>query len=768
MTRTMLSQPVSTTSYRNHLFRTVSNTTNALPAYRNNSMMDKLVEQELVDHILWEENSLPQDVKSILDTFVLNTNFILESISKIHYSLSDGPREKIKGGPVFRPASRSAGGVWQLNEKNVQPTLLVNSRPSRKKKAQKWQKAQKTQPRALMSTVAAWNDGEVGSDFLFTTSKIDKIFGANGCDNKNLNKEWLLTSETSEGKLPLLFNTIRAAMHMMYAKSFPIPSPAFPFNSMDVVGGPPKRIWFSSFFQTPIPDNTTAQKQDIILVDGNLRGISLRWCNIMTWVEHTESELTTRTPLYWDSATKGYILMRGQPWRRFVLIFSIACNKLRLHYFDRSGLIISRPVSVVAHPVRLLEVLNTLTLAHTNTLGYDPTMHICDPTCRGTHLDLRDNAIGWVEGSDKAHLSIMSVLWQSQGLFSRGTICYRVQNSHGVGYALKDCWVAEDEKNHKVTVLRMVEGIPNVVRLVADCNVLYDGELDCTYRIRASQGVCAPQFVRRFLRRLLLTTCGKPLLSYCSKPELLRAFHDFVKGESRCLAHDLMLRNHVLHGDFCPNNFIIHDGQGYFIDFDHAEITQGTHCIRSPGTGTKPYMSIRLLREDALSKDEDATIEHSASDDLELLFYIFVEFATTFDGPCGMMRDENRKPMWVEQYEISGSACWVSKQGYVLAPPIDTSLMAKTTAFFAPFSEIIQEWRYLILDAASKTNDTSPGVTHAALLSLLAKWISQLPPDAPEEIMVSMASLSRLGHPSGDNIPSSTGPRCSARLQMKR
>jgi hypothetical protein len=179
-------------------------------------------------------------------------------------------------------------------------------------------------------------------------------------------------------------------------------------------------------------------------------------------------------------------------------------------------------------------------------------------------------------------------------------------------------------------------------------------------------------------------------------------------------------------------------------------------------------MSIRLLREDALSKDEDATIEHSASDDLELLFYIFVEFATTFDGPCGMMRDENRKPMWVEQYEISGSACWVSKQGYVLAPPIDTSLMAKTTAFFAPFSEIIQEWRYLILDAASKTNDTSPGVTHAALLSLLAKWISQLPPDAPEEIMVSMASLSRLGHPSGDNIPSSTGPRCSARLQMKR
>jgi serine/threonine protein kinase len=50
-----------------------------------------------------------------------------------------------------------------------------------------------------------------------------------------------------------------------------------------------------------------------------------------------------------------------------------------------------------------------------------------------------------------------------------------------------------------------------------------------------------------------------------------------------------MLRNHVLHGDLSPNNFIIHDGQGYFIDFDHAEITQGTHCIRSPGTVSKAY-----------------------------------------------------------------------------------------------------------------------------------------------------------------------------------
>ncbi|KIK34744.1 hypothetical protein CY34DRAFT_97373, partial [Suillus luteus UH-Slu-Lm8-n1] len=268
-----------------------------------------------------------------------------------------------------------------------------------------------------------------------------------------------------------------------------------------------------------------------------------------------------------------------QPWRRFVLIFTIANNMLRLHYFDRSGLIISRPTNILKNPVRLLEVLNTLTLAHPNNLGYDPTMHMCDPTCKGSHADLRENAVGWIESHDKSHLSIMSVLWRSQGFFSRGTICYRVQTSDGTEYALKDCWVAEDKKNHEVTVLKMVEGIPNVVKLVADWDVLYDGESDCTYRIRASHGVCASGFIRRFHRRLLLTPCGEPLVLYSLKLELLRAFHNFVT------AHELMLGRHVLHGDLSPNNFIIHDGQGYFIDFDHARIiAEGAVSVPSEGT----------------------------------------------------------------------------------------------------------------------------------------------------------------------------------------
>lgn len=570
---------------------------------------------------------------------------------------------------------------------------------------------QRGQTRAQTKKAAAATDTEVDSDSSFTSPENDESFGAQGYDDKNPNKKRQRASATLEGKWTLLFNAIQAAMHAMYEKTFPESSDAFPFCPMDDL---PKRIWSSKFSTSPVPDDTNAQKPDVILVDHNLRSLPLQWREIITCFELTENLLTSTSTLYWGSATKGYLIMREQPWRRFVLIFSIAHNELRLHYFDRSGLIISRPTSVVTKPVRLLEVLNTLTLAHTNTLGYDPTMHMCNPTCKGTHLDLRKNAIGWIEGPDKTLLSIINVLWRSQGFFSRGTICYRVQTSSGIEYALKDCWVAEDKRYHEVTVLRMVEGIPNVVKLVADWDVLYDGEPDCTHRIRASHGMRTSGFIRRFHRRVLLTPCGEPLLSYSSKSELLKCFHDFVG------AHQSMLGRHILHGDLSPNNLIIYDGRGYYIDFDHAEITEGPKSIRSQGMGTIPYMSIRLLRDGV---DKQVMIERTASDDLESLFYIFVEFVTTFDGPRGVTSDANRRSLWVEQYEVMGSGYWAAKLGYVLAPLAHRALMEKTTPFFGPFSQIIQEWRHLILAAENKM-DSSPGVTHAALAALLEKWIT--------------------------------------------
>lgn len=46
----------------------------------------------------------------------------------------------------------------------------------------------------------------------------------------------------------------------------------------------------------------------------------------------------------------------------------------------------------------------------------------------------------------------------------------------------------------------------------------------------------------------------------------------------------MVTQRHVLHGDLSPNNLIIHDGKGYFIDFDHAKFLTNNAAIDSRGT----------------------------------------------------------------------------------------------------------------------------------------------------------------------------------------
>ncbi|KIK34745.1 hypothetical protein CY34DRAFT_17504 [Suillus luteus UH-Slu-Lm8-n1] len=312
-----LPQPVSTSSYRKHLYGSVTNS-NALPEPRNKNVMDKLLEEEFMGTVLWEEKSLPKDAKSIMDTLILQTNFTPASLSKIFY-FKPGPGGKsVKRGPIFQPATRrGANAEWLFDDRNVQPKLLVDSRKQKKKaQGQKGQgrkagRAHKTQPRAQMSMVSAsLTDTEVEmSDSSFTTPETDKSFGAKGYDGNNSSKKRPRASATTEGKWTLLFNVVQAAMHAMYKSIFPNTSPAFPFCAINVISDPPKRIWSSQFCNTPVPDDTNAQKPDIILVDCNLRNLSLRWCNIITCVEHTESELDSSIPLYCGSGTKGYLLM---------------------------------------------------------------------------------------------------------------------------------------------------------------------------------------------------------------------------------------------------------------------------------------------------------------------------------------------------------------------------------------------------------------------------------------------------------------------------
>jgi hypothetical protein len=119
--------------------------------------MDKLLEEEFISTVLWEEKSLPKDAKSVMDILVLQTNFTPASLNKIYYFKSGPGGKKVKSGSIFQPAARRGGNAeWLFDNRNVQPKLLVDSRKQKKAQVQKGQgrkagRAQKTQPRAQMS-----------------------------------------------------------------------------------------------------------------------------------------------------------------------------------------------------------------------------------------------------------------------------------------------------------------------------------------------------------------------------------------------------------------------------------------------------------------------------------------------------------------------------------------------------------------------------------------------------------------------------------------
>jgi hypothetical protein len=319
-----------------------------------------------------------------------------------------------------------------------------------------------------------------------------------------------------------------------------------------------QRYWSSQFATVSDPDATDLRKPDLVLMDFRLKKADKSWANVLTGIEMTKSELSEKTaqhiPVFLGVATKGYLILREQPWRRFVLLFSIANLKLRAHYFDRSGMIISQPIQVNLNPVRFVDVLNAVSLSDISYLGFDPTVHVCDELCSvpihglpkeiaGMILEERANILrkevasmpaeakGWVIDNDNHVYWIMAILWKSRCLFSRGTVCYRVQDKHGKEYALKDCWVDETSLEHEAKLLKMVEGVPNVVQLVKHWNVEYHGARDSTWTIRSHLPDPLVHSTKTHLR-MLLTPCGLPLTSIKSVPELVDVCRDLVVGES--------------------------------------------------------------------------------------------------------------------------------------------------------------------------------------------------------------------------------------------
>ena len=520
----MITQATVSSSTFENLLRASISTANALPFQRVKKQMDGLVEHELKNKVQFPTTD------AIMDIVIPTSGLKTEDLEGMNYEGEEENGRPVEGAAVFNGCTG-----WNLDQYNAPKSKKGGSQIQRKRKNQKYKQKQK------QKQVVTEDEKSEGSQSTIFAAPFPTDQSADDREYQP-GKAAKRRKLTTEDRWSFLFNFIHADMHsrlkhVRSSGSRPAPD-IFPFRVDDHL---PRRSWSSQFANTPVPDETNAQKPDLVLLDQGVIASTtteITWADILTGVEITDTAFSKDAPVYLGIATKGYLMMREQPWRRFVVLFSIAAKYLRAHYFDCSSLIISHPIQINKNPTRLVDMLNAMTLGVPKMLGFDPTIHMCNEKCTGTHNNLRDKAIGWIlkpSALGQVTYSIMQVLWKSQGLFCCGTTCYHVQDAHGKEYALKDCWVDENKKRHEVDVLKMLAGTPNVVALVDEWDVIYDGEPDSTSRIRRHGGpLHVPEdYCNRCHRRILLTPCGKPLSTFSSKLQLLNVFHDFVTGEFR-------------------------------------------------------------------------------------------------------------------------------------------------------------------------------------------------------------------------------------------
>lgn len=462
---------------------------------RTTATTKNLLETDLKGHFINESAIKIQDTDSISHILLSDKFSLTEEIIK---SISLYPNKKNSPPAYFH-------GSWNLYGKNMPKRRNVGTSSS------------------IM--INARNSSEPG-----TTSE---DFGPSDDDEYTMNSGSKRKREVAPSTEKRLEQLCRAMIYFFY-KQAKHTSSGIPQNSEPV-----KRYWTASFSISPIPDLYNSQKPDLALFDYEKKTLPKTWVDVLSFIEHTASDFAQRRDIamYWGSTIKAYLIMREQPWRRFVISFSISADCIRTHYLDRSGLIMSLPVNIHSSPALFIKAIGTVSLADQEALGFDDTIHMCVPHCKGSHATLADGAIGWVKNNSGKTYSIMDVLFKSQGLFCRGTVCYRVRDHDDkIDYAMKDCWVAETKRYHEVDVLNRVKGIPNVVALVDHWDVKYRGQDDCTDLIRRRYGMSPKErgdenFCNRYHRRLIMKPCGEPLSQFATRKELICAFRDFVIGE---------------------------------------------------------------------------------------------------------------------------------------------------------------------------------------------------------------------------------------------
>ncbi|KAG1721677.1 hypothetical protein EDB19DRAFT_2029553 [Suillus lakei] len=519
----------------------------------------------------------------------------------------------------------------------------------------------------------------------------------------------------------------------------------------------------------PVKDKEVSWKPDLALLDD----VEAQWDTIKAVCELT-SQLYTPTGMIGKTIdSKAYLLLRRQPWRQFVLLFSLTHeyrefvvfgNLECIGYNPSIGIftktlrpaqlenLIFRP-SVDRQPSRAqvrssMEgpegtgpkmIINAPQAESDSEMGSDVEMSLSleeslpqdppqlempeDPLCRSF-----SDPIGRITVNDHTY-NILEVIFSSQGLVGRGTICYLARRDDEE-YIIKDHWVlgGKDAVLNEVRMLREMQGVRGVPELVEYWLVeIAPNEVDETmnYRYKVLGSIKGTSHMHV---HLVLKPRTRPLHAFWTKLELVSALQDIV------IVQRTAVEDHgVLHHDCSLNNTMIEDDgdgtNGLLINWEFAVHIDAGRKYTIGGTGTLPFMSHSLLWQLSEAVGDVATsarswkaklatssltkppplILHHYHDDLESLFYVFM-------GPLGVKCDlsADRSQEWLPHLWSADTF----KAG--------NKLKKQFHPYFNTLIPLATQWYDLI-----RNKGPSSAVTFREVLDLLATHLAELPKDKP-------------------------------------
>ena len=276
------------------------------------------------------------------------------------------------------------------------------------------------------------------------------------------------------------------------------------------------RKWNAKHCNTPLHGSPIRRKPDVILLDRDFAGVP-KWQNV-----HSVAELTTSAcehhRIIRTVTDKTYIMLGVQPNRIFVPIISAwGGSKFRLTVTDRQGQLRTKTFDISGGVRRadlrnLIRILVGLCFGPGQAVGYDKTM-----------IMGRDDVEVILCGGKE--FKVINLIYASQSLIGRATRVWVVEHNKR-RHILKDAWIEQSRPVSEVEHLEKVTGVAGIPELFCaeDIPGLSTGNLRC--------GIHGDKNKERIRRRIVTSTCGSHIATFCSKRELISALKDIVVGTS--------------------------------------------------------------------------------------------------------------------------------------------------------------------------------------------------------------------------------------------